>query len=148
MDHYKAQKIYKEAIELWGYDTQVRMWHEEVGELMQAISKYNRKPTNENLDHLYEEIVDVKVMHGQLETFVPEDRLKYWFEFKMNRLELRINAEKEKRLQHEESLSLINPEYYGIFKMINEIGPNPLNSQMDDLVYLILEQQKSKTSIV
>lgn len=143
MDQYRAEQLYKEAIELWGYDSQVKMWHEEVGELMQALSKCWRKPTPENFDHLYEEIVDVKIMNGQLESVVPEDRFKHWFDFKMNRLEFRINAEKEKRAANESILSQLNPKYHEIFQMINEIGPNPLNSQMDDLVNLILKQQKS-----
>lgn len=144
MDIYKAEKIYKEAIDLWGVDSQTNMWHEEVGELMQAISKYCRKPTPENLDHLYEEIVDVKIMTGQLESTVPEDRMKYWFDFKMERLELRINAEKERRAQFAEDLKQFRPEKYAIFQMINEIGPNPLDSQMDDLIELILAKQQEK----
>lgn len=148
MDIYKAEEICKEAVAVWGQPEQIKMWHEEVGELMQAINKHHRKPTPENLDHLCEEIVDVKILTLQLELMGPEDRIQYWFNFKMNRLELRIKAEKEKRLLYKQSLSQLNPDYYAIFQMINEIGPNPLHSQMDDLVYLILEQQKSKTSIV
>ena len=144
MDIYKAENIYKEAIELWGVNSQTNMWHEEVGELMQAISKYCRKPTPENLDHIYQEIVDVKIMHGQLESTVPEDRMKYWFDFKMNRLELIINAEKERRAQFAENLKQFQPEKYAIFQMLNEIGPNPLDSQMDDLINLVLKQHQIK----
>lgn len=144
MDPYRAEEIYKEAIELWGYDKQVDMWHEEVGELMQAINKYKRDPTPERLDHLYEEAIDVDILTGQIKSIIPEDRKQYWFNFKINRLELRIKAEKEKRLQHEESLLQLNPKYYAIFKMINEIGPNPLNSQMDDLINVVLEQHQIK----
>lgn len=148
MDPYKAEEIYKEAIAVWGYDKQVDMWHEEVGELMQAINKYKRDPTPEKLDHLYEEAIDVDILTGQIKSTIPEDRKQYWFNFKMERLQLRIQKEKEKRLLYEQNLSQLNPEYYAIFQMINEIGSNPLDSQMDDLVALILEQQKSKTSIV
>lgn len=144
MDIYKAEKICKEAVELWGQDEQIKMWHEEVGELMQAINKHHRKPSPENLDHLIEETVDVKILTMQLEMMAPADRIKYWFDFKMERLELRINAEKERRVQFAEDLKQFQPEKYAIFQMINEIGPNPLDSQMDDLINLVLKQHQIK----
>ncbi|MFH6944645.1 hypothetical protein [Flavobacterium sp. FlaQc-50] len=144
MDIFKAEKLCQEAVALWGHEEQIKMWHEEVGELMQAINKHHRKPTPENLDHLCEETVDVKILTMQLEIMAPEDRIKYWFDFKMNRLELRINAEKQRRQEFEENLSQVNPEYYAIFQMINEIGPNPLGGQIDDLVNLVIKQHEIK----
>lgn len=39
---------------------------EESAELMQAISKYIRKPSNETLGHILEEIADVEIMTAQL----------------------------------------------------------------------------------
>lgn len=142
MDLCKVEKIYEEAIEVYGLDKQTDKWHEESGELMQAINKYKLNPTPENLDHVYEEIIDVEIMTGQLKSKIPEDRKQYWFNFKIERLQLKIKKEKEKRAQYVEDLKNNNPAYFEIFKMINEIGPNPLNSQIDDLINIVLETQK------
>ena len=60
----------------------------------------------------------------------------------MERLQLRIKKEKEKRLQYAEELKQTNPGYFEIFKMISEIGPTPLNGEIDDLINLVLETQK------
>jgi NTP pyrophosphatase (non-canonical NTP hydrolase) len=133
MDPYKADKIYKEAIELWGYDSQVRMWHEEAGELMQAVSKYNRKPTDENFDHLCEEIVDVKILTAQLEAYMPDDRIKYWFDFKMSRLENRIEAGKEKRAQNQ-NISI--EEFLSDFKTMPKLSKIEINSIINELIVI------------
>jgi predicted RNase H-like nuclease (RuvC/YqgF family) len=63
MNQTKAQEICKQAVELWGHEEQIKLWHEEVGELMHAISKHHRNPTADKLDHLCEETVDVKIMN-------------------------------------------------------------------------------------
>jgi NTP pyrophosphatase (non-canonical NTP hydrolase) len=131
MDPYKAEKICKEAIDLWGHEAQIKMWHEEVGELMQAISKHNRKPSPENLDHLCEEVVDVKILTIQLELMGPEDRIKYWFDFKMSRLENRIEAEKEKRTQNK-NISL--EEFLSNFKNSPKLSKIEVNSVINDLI--------------
>jgi NTP pyrophosphatase (non-canonical NTP hydrolase) len=145
MKHQKVEQIYIEAIDVYGMENQIKRWHEEVGELMQAISKYDRKPIEENKDHLAEELIDVKILTEQLFYMVPEEKLNYWFEFKINRLQIRVKEEKEKRQKNmHNALSQTDPKYFELFKMINEIGLNPLNSQMDDLVNLILKQQKTQ----
>jgi NTP pyrophosphatase (non-canonical NTP hydrolase) len=137
MNQTKAQEICKKAVELWGHEEQIKLWHEEVGELMHAISKHHRNPTADKLDHVCEETVDVKIMTMQLEIMAPEDRIKYWFDFKMNRLEQRIIAEKERRAQNMEIAAEMVSEKRELFLLINEIGPNPLDSQIDELIIAV-----------
>jgi len=56
--------IYSQAIERYGKETQILKAFEEIGELMQAISKHHLGKAND-LDVL-EEIVDVKILMQQL----------------------------------------------------------------------------------
>lgn len=143
MDLYRAEEIYIEAIEFYGLEKQQDKWHEEAGELMQAINKYKLNPTPENLDHVYEEIIDVEIITGQLKSTIPKDRKEYWFGFKIDRLQLRIKNEKERRAQYAEDLKNNNPRYYEIFKLINDMNKLPLNGEIEDLIRLILETEKS-----
>lgn len=147
MDNYKAEKIFKEAIEVYGKERQIQKFQEEIGEVLQANSKYSLDPTEEKLDHLCEELADLKITTSQMELITDPEKVAYWFDFKMNRLENRIEAEKAKQLEYEETLSRLNPEYFEIFKMVNEIGPNPLDSQMDDLINLVIKQKDIKQEI-
>jgi hypothetical protein len=73
----------------------------------------------------------------QLEIMAPEERIKYWFDFKMNRLEQRIIAEKERRAQNMEIAAEMVSEKQELFLLINEIGPNPLDSQIDELIIAV-----------
>jgi NTP pyrophosphatase (non-canonical NTP hydrolase) len=65
------EQLYKDAIELWGADIQLFMFFEEVGELMQAISKLKRRALYEDDVSVYnytviEEIANVQIMLNQL----------------------------------------------------------------------------------
>lgn len=59
-----SDKIYRAAIEKWGVQSQVIMAYEEMGELMQALSKNYRG--FDNVANIREEIADVEIMLGQL----------------------------------------------------------------------------------
>jgi len=146
MNHTKALEICKQAVELWGHEEQIKLWHEEVGELMHAISKHHRNPTADKLDHVCEETVDVKIMTMQLEIMAPEDRIKYWFDFKINRLEQRIIAEKERRKTNlENAENAIGADKFELFQLINEIGPNPLDGQIDELIIAVEKYKEYRT---
>lgn len=69
MSYTQVQKdeVYKRAIEKWGVPIQTMTAMEEAAEFIQALSKYTRKPTEENKDHLAEEIADCRNMLGQIE---------------------------------------------------------------------------------
>lgn len=57
----------------------MRQWDklsEEMSELNQAIMKYRYKPTQENIQNLYEEIVDVEIVLAQLKTGISKRQMK------------------------------------------------------------------------
>lgn len=56
----------REAIKIWGVPSQIGMFHEEIGELLQAVNKFDRKGDWESRDNLMEEIADVEIMIEQL----------------------------------------------------------------------------------
>lgn len=60
------RKTYKAAVDLWGIRAQVLMCIEEAGELLQALSKYDRNPAKENRQAILEEIADVDIMLNQM----------------------------------------------------------------------------------
>lgn len=76
--------IFKTSIDVWGEDFQYMMWHEEVGELMQAISKFKRKPSDKTYENVCEEIADVMIMTEQLSHCVDLDLVN---EYKTKKLE-------------------------------------------------------------
>lgn len=58
------------AIKKWGKQSQLNMFHEEIGELLQAVNKFNRKHDFETRDNLLEEIADVEIMLAQLKIII------------------------------------------------------------------------------
>ncbi|MCK4527999.1 hypothetical protein KAW18_11575 [candidate division WOR-3 bacterium] len=56
MDEYE---VYRKAIEEWGEDGAISAFHEEVGELMTAMSHFRRGRIP--IEEVIEEIVDVKI---------------------------------------------------------------------------------------
>lgn len=61
MDEYE---VYITAIEQWGEDGAIRAYHEEVGELMTAMSHFVRGRIP--IEGVIEEIVDVKIAIGMM----------------------------------------------------------------------------------
>lgn len=59
--------VLQNALALWGKDDQIGMFHEEIGELMKAINKHRRNPTEENRLKVQDETADVKIMLAQIE---------------------------------------------------------------------------------
>lgn len=57
----------EKALLNWGFDTQMDMAIEEMSELIKAILKFRRDPTEMRARHLAEEMVDVKIMLRQVE---------------------------------------------------------------------------------
>lgn len=89
------KSIYTDAIIAWGERFQFDMWHEEVGELMQAISKMRRKPSKKKFDHVCEEIADVMLMTEQLSHCVDHELVMKYKQKKMERLQRRIDKSNE-----------------------------------------------------
>jgi len=60
---WTESKLYKKALDKYGFSSQIIMLAEECGELVQAISKLYRKG---NPNPVYEEIADVQIMIEQV----------------------------------------------------------------------------------
>ena len=67
---------------------------EECAELIQAINKWRRAQNRESIkdavDHLAEEAADVIIMMEQIKIMVGEPKVNWWIEFKLQRLEERL----------------------------------------------------------
>lgn len=61
---YEQIKVVKEAIRHYGYDHQIMVAVEEMGELLQALSKFKRHEGD--INNIIEEIADVEIMMQQL----------------------------------------------------------------------------------
>lgn len=90
-----VSKLYTEAIFLYGKQMQTDVAMEEMGELIQALVKYRRNRSNENLIHILEEIADVQIVL---------DQLKYMYDYAGD--VPKIQFEKQKRLR-----SMIDSEF-------------------------------------
>jgi len=92
--------VYQYSYLLWGESIQYTMLMEECAELIQAISKHLRSPSDISKSHLAGEIVDVRMMMEQiiwqldLSSLVDEQS-----EIKANRLRQRIEDKREEKRQ-------------------------------------------------
>jgi NTP pyrophosphatase (non-canonical NTP hydrolase) len=86
----KEQEIYRAAIDKYGYASQYDMLIEEMAELTQAILKARRRSPHNHTENLHEEFVDVKIVMAQIELVLNPQRLEFWKQEKLARLERRI----------------------------------------------------------
>lgn len=89
------KKLCSKALKTWGYPAQLLMVYEEVGELMSALNKFERR----RITYLkvLEEIIDVEIMLAQLKLmFHCYTNQKYYDEYlklkkhKLQRLKTRL----------------------------------------------------------
>jgi len=85
--------IYKRIVDTWGVESQFNMCIEEVGELLQAISKYRRSQFTNDKEkieksyiHLCEEIADVENMINQLRYIFDSKLIDDFKENKLKRI--------------------------------------------------------------
>jgi len=77
------------AINTWGLDAQLAMAQEECAELIVDISHVFRR--RKDIDDLAEEVADVYCMLRQLELAIGEDKVQAQIDFKMDRLQKRLD---------------------------------------------------------
>lgn len=97
LDELEQAKIYTQCISLWGIYPQMFMVVEELGELIVAVSKYDRQQAT--ADDIAGEIADVRIMMKQLMHVVglSENQVKEKEIIKMERLVQRIEKSREER---------------------------------------------------
>lgn len=90
------QEIFQKAIDKWGEESQIEMIIEECSELILALQKYKRNKNDgfskERILHdVCDEIADVSIMIKQANIIFNEELIEKRIEFKMQRLEGRLN---------------------------------------------------------
>ena len=82
----EEEKQYSQAIKLWSPIAQIGMLHEEMAELVIAINKFDRG--KDNLDHIAEEMADVKIMLDQMQILfkISDEDLKRWHDIKFKKM--------------------------------------------------------------
>jgi hypothetical protein len=84
--------IYKEAVDHFGADRQLEQLEEELTELLLAVKHFRKGKDTEA--HLVSEIADVKIMLWQMNYVFTPDHIEDAVDYKRQRLEDRIEAEK------------------------------------------------------
>lgn len=92
------ENIYKRIVDTWGVDSQLNMVTEEIGELLQAISKFRRaynkddKTKAKAYDHLCEEVADVENMMMQMREMFDPERIDYYKKAKIERITRKLDG--------------------------------------------------------
>lgn len=102
-----TDELFAKAIRTWGIKSQIGQFHEEIGELMQAINKVDRldgigrfailKPSHVSsvkycraYYNLCIEVVDAKIMLGQIESALDPEAIDISTQRRLERLEERL----------------------------------------------------------
>lgn len=92
------ENIYKRIVDTWGIDSQLNMVIEEVGELLQAISKFHRAKNKdeetqiEAYRHLCEEIADVENMVNQMREMFDSELIDKYKKEKLERITKKLDG--------------------------------------------------------
>ena len=93
----KKKDVYNRAKATWGIDAQVTKAVEELSELIKELSRFLLD--DGNMEHIAEEMADVKIMIEQMELILEcKDEVKEFKKAKIQRLSDRLDAEKPKYL--------------------------------------------------
>lgn len=91
----KKEKL-KKIADYYGLQAQKGMLIEEMAEMMQAVNKFDRNPTEKNLDAIAEEIADVEIMIAQAKYLyaIPQQKIDEITDCKIQRTLERMEVEK------------------------------------------------------
>ena len=93
----ELESVYKRAVDEWGNESQMNMMTEEIGELLQAISKFRRAHNKsddvkrEAFDHVCEEVADVENMINQFRYMFNAELIDQYKEEKLERTLKKLN---------------------------------------------------------
>ena len=90
MDKNERFKLYKEAVDKWGEESQINMLNEECGELIAAVAQFRRGRTSHH--DVMTELADVFIMVEQITSMMGYDN----FEKELDRKLLKLKEEKLK----------------------------------------------------
>lgn len=88
MRMFADEIVLRDALDTWGYDAQIGMVHEELGELITAINQWRRKRIPK--EKLISEVADAFIMIMQMSVILGEDGVQEQVNYKMARLGQRL----------------------------------------------------------
>ena len=68
----KEETLLKMAMDKWGFNSQRLIWIEEMAELIQSLTKLNRKVNAHSIARVEDEIADVDICLAQMKQTFPE----------------------------------------------------------------------------
>ena len=90
----ELEKLYKDCIEFWGAERQLRMLQEECAELILEASHYLR-PSKRRTKKLIEELADAQLMINQIKRFVGETSVNKMIDIKSDYIKQKLEEEKK-----------------------------------------------------
>lgn len=90
------REFYKRCIDVWGEDAQIKMCIEEMSELTKELCKNwraGKQNTPEQIEHICEEIADVRNMIDQMQLIFGEKRVDEIRKEKIERTTKRLDKE-------------------------------------------------------
>jgi len=91
----ERRKIYKEAINAWGFKAQARVLQEECGELIVAVSHCLRE-REDGVKELAGELADVYIMVGQIIEYLGPDVIEHMVNCKLSRVKDKLDNENKR----------------------------------------------------
>jgi len=86
-DYEERKKVYLEAQERWGIDSQIVISIEEFAELIVVLAKRNRNLNGSSVEDIRNEIADAKVMLEHLELIYGKEEIEKIHCYKVARLQ-------------------------------------------------------------
>lgn len=91
----ERRKIYRKAMEAWGFDAQARVCQEECAELITAISHLSRNREDAMME-VVEELADTYIMVGQIIEYLGSDVVEHVVNCKLGKVKEKLdNKEKD-----------------------------------------------------
>lgn len=104
MEKTKKISLFERAFNLWGADAQVKMLHEEIGELLAAMGKFDRRRVG--VHDVITELADVSIMVEQMAYLFGYEEFEKEKDYKLTRLEERLNKYERERNERNSEVSV------------------------------------------
>jgi len=87
------RELFRETLDKWGVEEQMRILEEECAECIVAASHYIRKRPRARFE-LQEELADAYIMIGQIVEYLGNDFVEEMVDFKLNKVKEKLNGNK------------------------------------------------------
>ena len=104
MEKTKKINLFERAFNLWGADAQVKMLNEEIGELLAAMGKFDRRRVE--VHDVITELADVSIMVEQMADLFGYEEFEKEKDYKLTRLEERLNKYERERNEQNSDVSV------------------------------------------